>query len=281
MGGLQVLFYISTLVFVVGVVYKGVKMARMPLHLRWDLYPIPHEGGGKGKYGGSYYEEVEWWTKPANIAISNEMKEAAKEILPVSLWPVSLRGLRGPDLYRRHPGAAGYGCNGRVDQLRRTSGVSSHLDLRPQRSGAGGTGRRGAVLLQDLPKRTVPDVSVDGLLQRGPAGRRVCHHPLDLGHRRSDVCSHPRLCCRPDHLQTRAGHGADRLRSLHAGGPFPAVAALYAHDPLRRQVLHLSQGAVGGSPQYPGQQDGASRGRCAGLHDQMVGTAHQVGRLVG
>jgi nitrate reductase gamma subunit len=81
MGGLQVLFYISTLVFVVGVIYKGVRLARMPLHLRWDLYPIPHEGGGRGAYGGSYFEEVDWWTKPANIAISNEIKEAAKEIL--------------------------------------------------------------------------------------------------------------------------------------------------------------------------------------------------------
>lgn len=81
MGGLQLLFYISILVFVVGVVYKGVKLARMPLHLRWDLYPIPHEGGGRGEYGGSYYEEVEWWTKPANVAISSELKEVAKEIL--------------------------------------------------------------------------------------------------------------------------------------------------------------------------------------------------------
>jgi len=38
------------------------KVARMPLHLRWELYPIAHEKGYK--YGGSYFEELDWWTKP-------------------------------------------------------------------------------------------------------------------------------------------------------------------------------------------------------------------------
>lgn len=80
MGGLQLLFYTSLIVFVVGTAYKAIKIARMPLHLRWDLYPIPHEKG-KGDYGGSYFEEVEWWTKPAQVSISSEVKEMSKEIL--------------------------------------------------------------------------------------------------------------------------------------------------------------------------------------------------------
>ena len=80
MGGLQLFFYASILAFVIGTVYKLIKLSRMPLHLRWDLYPIPHEKG-KGDYGGSYYEEVEWWTKPASVSISSEVKEMAKEIL--------------------------------------------------------------------------------------------------------------------------------------------------------------------------------------------------------
>ena len=80
MGGLQIFFYLSLVVFVVGTAYKAVKMSRMPLHLRWDLYPIPHEKG-KGEYGGSYFEEVDWWTKPANVSISSEVKEMSKEIL--------------------------------------------------------------------------------------------------------------------------------------------------------------------------------------------------------
>ncbi|MBD3258119.1 nitrate reductase [candidate division GN15 bacterium] len=80
MGGLEIFFYVALVVFVIGTAYKARKIATMPLHLRWDLYPIPHEKG-KGEYGGSYYEEVEWWTKPANVSISSEMKEMSKEIL--------------------------------------------------------------------------------------------------------------------------------------------------------------------------------------------------------
>ncbi|MFC1966020.1 respiratory nitrate reductase subunit gamma [Chloroflexota bacterium] len=34
----------------------------MPQHLRWELYPIPHEKGYR--HGGSYFEELEWWNKP-------------------------------------------------------------------------------------------------------------------------------------------------------------------------------------------------------------------------
>lgn len=32
------------------------------MHLRWELYPVPHEKG-RAKYGGSRLEEFEWWTK--------------------------------------------------------------------------------------------------------------------------------------------------------------------------------------------------------------------------
>ena len=80
MDALQIFFYVSIAVFIIGTAYKAIKLARMPLHLRWDLYPIPHEKG-KGEYGGSYFEELNWWTKPAEVAISSEVKEMAKEIL--------------------------------------------------------------------------------------------------------------------------------------------------------------------------------------------------------
>ncbi len=80
MTGLQVLMYLALIVFIVGTVYKAIKIARMPVHLRWDLYPIPHEKG-KHHYGGSYFEELNWWTKPAEVSITSEIKEMAKEIL--------------------------------------------------------------------------------------------------------------------------------------------------------------------------------------------------------
>jgi nitrate reductase gamma subunit len=80
MSGLQLLTYFAYAVFFIGVAYRAYRMAKMPVHLRWDLYPIPHEKG-KAEYGGSYYEEIDWWTKPAKVSLSNELKEMSKEIV--------------------------------------------------------------------------------------------------------------------------------------------------------------------------------------------------------
>ncbi len=80
MGGLQILTYVSFLFFVIVIVAKMIKISNMPIHIRWDLYPIPHEKG-KSKYGGSYFEEVDWWTKPKNFSLVNELAAMAKEII--------------------------------------------------------------------------------------------------------------------------------------------------------------------------------------------------------
>jgi nitrate reductase gamma subunit len=80
MSGLQLLMYVAYAVFFIGTAYRAYRMAAMPVHLRWDLYPIPHEKG-KAEYGGSYYEEIDWWTKPAEVSLSNELKEMSKEII--------------------------------------------------------------------------------------------------------------------------------------------------------------------------------------------------------
>lgn len=80
MSGLQILMYVAYAVFFIGTAYRAFRMARMPVHLRWDLYPIPHEKG-KGHYGGSYFEEIDWWTKPAEVSLSSELKEMSREIL--------------------------------------------------------------------------------------------------------------------------------------------------------------------------------------------------------
>jgi len=54
--------YVSYIFVIAAYAFKVAKIAKMPLHVRWDLYPIPHEKGHQ--YGGSYLEESEWWTKP-------------------------------------------------------------------------------------------------------------------------------------------------------------------------------------------------------------------------
>jgi nitrate reductase gamma subunit len=54
----------------------------MPTHLRWELYPVPHEKG-RATYGGSYYEVSNWWTKPRNISYLDEFKEMGREIFGI------------------------------------------------------------------------------------------------------------------------------------------------------------------------------------------------------
>lgn len=74
------LSYALLAVFVVAFVTRSVKLARLPIHLRWELAPIPHEKG-KGSYGGSYLEESEWWTKKREKDLFAELSYMGQEIL--------------------------------------------------------------------------------------------------------------------------------------------------------------------------------------------------------
>lgn len=73
--------YFSVLAFFVGSFYRAYRFARMPLHVRWELYPVPKEPAGRARYGGSYYEDAEWWRKPRNISRSCMIKEVLKEMI--------------------------------------------------------------------------------------------------------------------------------------------------------------------------------------------------------
>jgi nitrate reductase gamma subunit len=77
---LVIVSYVLFLFFLVMFFYKARKIAGLPNHLRWELAPIPHEKG-KGKYGGSYLEEYEWWTKPREKSIIDETIYMLKEIV--------------------------------------------------------------------------------------------------------------------------------------------------------------------------------------------------------
>jgi nitrate reductase gamma subunit len=59
---LAVLTYMAYVFIVFMDTRKTIQYARMPPHLRWDLYPVMHES--QCGYGGSYYEDPEWWTRP-------------------------------------------------------------------------------------------------------------------------------------------------------------------------------------------------------------------------
>jgi nitrate reductase gamma subunit len=82
-GIVQVFAYVAAAVFLLGMVRRGVRYARAPMHLRWELYPLPHE---KGK-DGSYFEELDWWKKPRHTSLIGELKVMLPEILLlVGLW---------------------------------------------------------------------------------------------------------------------------------------------------------------------------------------------------
>jgi nitrate reductase gamma subunit len=72
--------YIAFLIFVAGIIYRWRKWSTTPIHLRWELYPVPHEAGKAG-YGGSYLEEVSWWDKERKVSIIGELKEMLEEML--------------------------------------------------------------------------------------------------------------------------------------------------------------------------------------------------------
>ncbi len=77
---LQLLTYFSILIFVVIIIGKLVRYASAPVHLRWELYPVAHEAE-KAKYGGSYYEELNFWEKNIKKSHIKELMEMFEEIL--------------------------------------------------------------------------------------------------------------------------------------------------------------------------------------------------------
>ena len=54
----------ALIVFVIAVIVRIAFWIRLPKHLRWELYPLPHEPPDKARYGGSFMEDTDWWTRP-------------------------------------------------------------------------------------------------------------------------------------------------------------------------------------------------------------------------
>lgn len=80
MTGLQIAIYASLGIFVVAVIVRVLRYRLTPIHMRWELYPVAHEKG-RHHYGGSRFEELDWWTKKAEKDRFNELWEMMQEIL--------------------------------------------------------------------------------------------------------------------------------------------------------------------------------------------------------
>ena len=81
MPPLTIVLITALLAFVLGNVYRVLRVIRMPAHLRWELYPIPKGPRDKQRYGGSYFEETEWWTKPSEGGPRSQVAFVLKEVL--------------------------------------------------------------------------------------------------------------------------------------------------------------------------------------------------------
>ena len=77
---LNLVVYGTAIVFVIAVLARALRIAKMPVHVRWELYPVPHEKG-RAHSGGSRLEEVDWWTKPIEKDHLGELKVMIPEII--------------------------------------------------------------------------------------------------------------------------------------------------------------------------------------------------------
>ena len=78
---LYLAIYAGLLVFLAGSLLRTYEYARMPLHLRWELYPVPHEKPQNAEHGGSYFESQRWWREPQKKYRSREWMAMFEEIL--------------------------------------------------------------------------------------------------------------------------------------------------------------------------------------------------------
>jgi len=86
--------YLAVAVFVAAVVIRGIKLARMPVHLRWELYTVTHGRGST--HGGSFFEHLDWWKAQPKADRLGELKIMVPEML-------LLKGVRehNPSLWLR------------------------------------------------------------------------------------------------------------------------------------------------------------------------------------
>jgi nitrate reductase gamma subunit len=91
--------WLAAALFIGVSVYKIVRIARLPLNVRWEVYPVPHEAKEKRRYGGSYMEDMDWATKARTssplaafleIAVEVTTLKRVKEHNGYGIWPLSL-----------------------------------------------------------------------------------------------------------------------------------------------------------------------------------------------
>lgn len=73
--------YAGLLIFLLGCLRRIYQYVRIPLHLRWELYPVPHEQPSRARHGGSYFETQGWWRNPQSAHRCGEWRAMFEEIV--------------------------------------------------------------------------------------------------------------------------------------------------------------------------------------------------------
>ena len=85
--------YLGLLIFIAGCIRRVLQYARAPIHLRWELYPVPHEEPERAAHGGSSFETSDHWTRPPQFNWRGELRAMLTEIAFMKgLWEFN-RGL--------------------------------------------------------------------------------------------------------------------------------------------------------------------------------------------
>jgi nitrate reductase gamma subunit len=72
--------YASAVIFLTAVAVRWWRIRHFPLNMRWEIYPIPHEGA-RSAHGGSKLEETDWWTKKHPPSRSTELRFMLPEMI--------------------------------------------------------------------------------------------------------------------------------------------------------------------------------------------------------
>lgn len=91
--------WVSVILFIILAGYKFYQFRNMPLNLRWEVYPVPHETQEKRAYGGSYMESVDWvkhsrpsskWAEYVEMGSEIFLLKRVRQHNPYGLWPLSM-----------------------------------------------------------------------------------------------------------------------------------------------------------------------------------------------
>lgn len=83
---IHVITYVAVAVFLIAVAVRFFKIRSYPVNMRWELYPLPHEGK-RAEHGGSKMEETDYWAKPHKPDKIRELRYMLAEMVLIKgLW---------------------------------------------------------------------------------------------------------------------------------------------------------------------------------------------------